>query len=103
MLVDTHSHLYVAAFDDDREAVLDRAREAGVGMIMLPAIDSESHEALFGLARRHPECRPMMGLHPTTVGVNPRWKDELALVEKYLAVPTGGQFKSTNRIVSKEA
>ncbi len=89
-MVDTHSHLYDTAFYVDRAEALDRAREAGVEVIMLPAIDSESHEALFALARENACCKPMMGLHPTSVNDNPYWRDELALVERYLAQPPEG-------------
>lgn len=51
-LTDTHSHLYDEAFDRDREEALARAAAEGVGQLLLPAIDSESHERLFGLCRR---------------------------------------------------
>ena len=72
-LTDTHSHLYAPEFDADREEALARAADAGVERALLPAIDSESHERLFGLCRSHPErCAPMMGLHPTSVNDNPR-------------------------------
>lgn len=90
-LIDTHSHLYDAAFDDDREEALARATAEGVGRLLLPAIDSDSHERLFALCRRHPDrCTPMMGLHPTSVNDNPRWREELALVERYLQQPPQG-------------
>lgn len=91
VMIDTHSHIYAEEFDADREAALMRAAETGVKHLLLPAIDSESHERLFGLCRRHPElCVPMMGLHPTSVNDNPRWREELALVERYLANPPEG-------------
>ena len=90
-LTDTHSHLYDEAFDRDREEALTRAAAEGVGRLLLPAIDSESHERLFGLCRRHPQrCVPMMGLHPTSVNDNPRWREELELVENYLRTPPEG-------------
>ena len=90
-LTDTHSHLYDEAFDADREEALARAAAEGVGRLLLPAIDSESHERLFGLCRSHPQrCVPMMGLHPTSVNDNPRWREELALVEKHLQTPPEG-------------
>ena len=90
-LTDTHSHLYAPEFDADREEALARAADAGVERVLLPAIDSESHERLFGLCRGHPErCVPMIGLHPTSVNDNPRWRDELALVESYLRTPPEG-------------
>ena len=90
-LIDTHSHLYDEAFDPDREEALERAREAGVDRLLLPAIDSTSHERLFELCRRHPDCCiPMMGLHPTSVNDIPDWKRELQLVEHYLEIPPEG-------------
>lgn len=90
-LIDTHAHLYEPEFDPDREELLARARAAGVGRLLLPAIDSGSHGRLFALCRSHPEaCIPMMGLHPTSVNDNPRWREEVALVERYLASPPAG-------------
>jgi len=90
-LIDTHSHLYDEAFDADRSVALARALDAGVGQLLLPAIDSESHEALFALCREAPEqTHPMMGLHPTSINENPRWREELALVEHYLDNPPAG-------------
>lgn len=90
-LIDTHSHLYDEAFDEDREAALERAAACGVERLLLPAIDGGSHGRLFDLCRRHPDrCRPMMGLHPTSVNGNPRWREELATVERLLERPPEG-------------
>ena len=99
-LIDTHSHLYAEEFDADRNEALSRAREAGVERLLLPAIDSESHERLFALASEAPDmCRLMMGLHPTSVNDNPRWREELALVEQYLEnPPEGGRFCAVGEI-----
>lgn len=90
-LIDTHSHLYEPEFDDDRDAAVARAREAGVAALLLPAIDAASDPRLFDLCRNRPEyCFPMMGLHPTSVNDNPAWRDELARVERYLLDPPAG-------------
>ena len=90
-LIDTHSHLYAEEFDADRNEALSRAREAGVERLLLPAIDSESHERLFALASEAPDmCRLMMGLHPTSVNDNPRWREELTMVERYFEQPPLG-------------
>ncbi len=90
-LIDTHSHLYDEAFATDRAEALQRASERGVVRLLLPAIDSESHEALFALCREASEVTtPMMGLHPTSINNNPRWREELALVEQYLDAPPEG-------------
>jgi TatD DNase family protein len=68
MLIDTHAHLYLDAFDPDRDAVLDRARAAGVEAILLPAINAESVHAALALAERYPGvCHPMVGIHPSYV------------------------------------
>ena len=90
-LTDTHSHLYEPEFDADREEALARAFDAGVGLLLLPAIDAASDERLFALCRRHPDrCLPMMGLHPTSVNDNPRWREELARVARCLDNPPEG-------------
>lgn len=90
-LIDTHSHIYEPEFDDDRDAVVSRAMDAGVEAVLLPAIDASSDERLFGLCRQYPEfCLPMMGLHPTSINDNPAWKEQLERVERYLTTPPKG-------------
>ena len=64
-LIDTHAHIYLDRFDEDREAVIERAREAGVEAIVLPAIDVDSiHEAI-ALSRAHEGIWAMAALHPS--------------------------------------
>lgn len=83
MLIDTHTHLYSDKFSQDREAVLSRAREAGVVLTLLPAIDSTSHQAMLDLEAAHPDyCLAMIGLHP--VSVKEDFEAELELVEREL-------------------
>ena len=79
MLTDTHSHIYAEEFDADRDDVVARAEQAGVGLILLPAIDNESYDRQEALAASRPDLfRQMMGLHPTSVGENYRLDLELA-------------------------
>lgn len=86
MYTDSHSHLYLDAFADDREQMMERALEAGVKRIFLPNIDSTSTEAMFALAEQYPHnCFPMLGVHPTSVKEN--YLEELALIEKQLNRP----------------
>ena len=90
-LVDTHSHLYEPEFDADREEALARAVVVGVERLLCPAIESASHGRLFDLCRRHTDrCIPMMGLHPTSVNDNPRWREELDEAERLLQNPPEG-------------
>ncbi len=68
MIIDTHSHIYGPEFDEDRDEVVSRAREAGVDCILLPNINSETVAPMLDLCRHYPGyCFPMMGLHPEDV------------------------------------
>ena len=88
-MIDTHSHIYSEEFDADRKEALERAKMAGVEMLILPDIDSSSRERMLTLAAEHPDlCRAMAGLHPTSVNDNPRWRDEVDMVERMLSNPS---------------
>ena len=52
--VDTHCHLDGEEFRDDLEAVVARAREAGVGAIGIPGIDLASCDTVMAMCRRYP-------------------------------------------------
>lgn len=77
-MIDTHSHIYLKDFAEDRDAMLQRAKEAGIEKIYLPNIDSGSIDDLKSLARQEPICKPMMGLHPGAIKEN--WEEELTTV-----------------------
>jgi TatD DNase family protein len=65
MFTDTHCHLDFNKFDQDREAVLQRALDAGVSRILLPALDWDSSQAVVQLAASHPSLYTAVGFHPT--------------------------------------
>jgi TatD DNase family protein len=67
-LIDSHSHIDAAEFDDDRGAVLERARAAGVTRQIVPAI------ALDGFAKLRDVCRAEAGLYPA-YGLHPMYLD----------------------------
>lgn len=80
-LIDTHSHLYLEHFNDDRAETIERAKVAGISNIILPNIDSTTLDRLLDMAREYKDyCLPAIGLHPTSVKKN--YREELALVEK---------------------
>lgn len=61
--VDSHCHLDFPAFDADREAVLARARTAGVTDLVVPATRAAGWDAILGLAG-HAGVHAVLGLHP---------------------------------------
>lgn len=82
-LIDTHCHIYLDAFDEDRAVMLERAKQQGVSQFYLPAIDSATHEAMVQLGDAYPDmCIPMMGLHPCSVKED--YQKELAIVEAWM-------------------
>lgn len=83
MFIDTHTHLFSPAFDDDRNEVIKRAINAGVEKMLLPNIDVESIPQMYKLVEDFPNnCFPMMGLHPGSVDEN--WESSLEAVRKNL-------------------
>lgn len=78
--VDTHCHLDGEEFRDDLEAVVTRAREAGVAAIGVPGINLDSIESIKDICCRYPNyCYPMLGLHPEDVKAD--WREVLAQIE----------------------
>jgi TatD DNase family protein len=65
MLTDTHCHLDLNKFDQDRESVIQRAREAQLERILIPGLDLESSQAAIRLAESHPTIYAAVGFHPT--------------------------------------
>lgn len=82
-LVDTHTHIYVPKFDQDRAEMIQRAIDDNVQHFFLPNIDRASIPQMLELEAAHPErCHAMMGLHPCSVDQD--YKKTLALMEKWL-------------------
>lgn len=81
-LVDTHTHLYTEEFDNDREAVVERAFRTGVQRLYMPNIDDTTVEAMLDLCEAHEGCYPMIGFHPTSVDAG--WAPRLARVKEWL-------------------
>lgn len=67
MWIDTHCHLDAAEFDADRDAVVARARSAGVVMQVIPAVEAANFGAVRELAQRH-GLAYALGIHPLYVG-----------------------------------
>ncbi|MBT3244515.1 MAG: TatD family hydrolase [Bacteroidetes bacterium] len=82
-LIDTHCHLFLPEFDDDRDEMIQRALSNKVEGFILPNVDSSTTPALTKLCSEYPAMMfPLMGLHPTSVEDD--YKNELAQVELLL-------------------
>jgi TatD DNase family protein len=83
-LVDSHSHIDVEAFDADRDAVLARARDAGVERHVVPGVIAATWPSLRAACDRAPELKPGYGLHPVYLADHrpghldalPRWLED---------------------------
>ena len=75
-LIDTHSHIYLPEFAADQSTMMERAEKEGVAKIILPAIDSTTHDSMLETENAFPGiCASMMGLHPCSV--KPDFREEL--------------------------
>ena len=83
-MIDSHVHLDDPRFDPDRDAVLARARAAGVDAFIVPATTRDSWSRIGDLAECHSQIHPAYGLHPwfmerhrdADLDVLDRWLDE---------------------------
>ena len=84
MIIDSHAHVYLEQFDEDRPEALARAREVGVEKIYMPNIDPGSIDRMLETERTYPDlCRSMMGLHPCSIGKD--FEQDLRVVEGYMS------------------
>ena len=82
--IDTHCHLDGEEFAEDRDSVVQRAQEAGVQKVFVPAIDLKAVPTVLDTCRRYPDyCYPMIGLHPEEVRAD--WRDVLSAMRLQLS------------------
>ena len=86
-LTDTHCHLDFNKFDEDRQAVIQRARDAGITRILIPALDLDSARAALQLAAAQPGIFAAIGFHPTDLE---KWNEASFRNLKSLIMETGG-------------
>lgn len=92
MLVDSHAHLDMAHFDPDRDAVIKRAREAGITSILTLGVDVESSQRAVVLAQQYAQVYAAVGVHPHEArhGTPETYKTLVALARR----------RETNRIIA---
>lgn len=83
-LTDTHAHIYSEEFEHDRDAMMQRAMQAGVTRFFVPSIDSGCTQKMYEVEAQYPQnVFLMMGLHPVYVKPG-TWEKELDFVESEL-------------------
>ncbi len=82
-MIDSHAHIYSDAFDEDRDEVVARAKEAGVDKIILANADMESLPKLLEVCNKYPDtCFGSIGLHPTDIKED--YKEVLAELKSHI-------------------
>ncbi len=66
--IDSHTHLYLPEFDEDRNETISRALSSDVTRMLLPNIDRDSVLPMLRMVGNYPGiCYPMIGIHPTSI------------------------------------
>ena len=93
MLTDTHCHLNLDKFDTDRDAVLRRAVEAGVGKMLVPGLDLESSRSAINLSDSYSNIYAAVGFHPTDIEkMTPGNLEELCKLAEHPKVAAIGEI-----------
>jgi TatD DNase family protein len=81
--IDTHAHVYAEELMPALDIVVKNAISNGIDRILMPAIDSNTLQAMLEVEEKYPDnCVSMMGLHPCYVKEN--YLEELAIVAEWL-------------------
>jgi TatD DNase family protein len=93
ILFDSHCHLDDRSYDNDREAVLKRAAQAGVKAVMVAGITLESCRRAMALADRYAPCYLSVGIHPHDAkACNESVLEELAQLSQHAKVCAWGEI-----------
>lgn len=92
---DIHTHLYWQSYDEDREAVLARAKEAGVERIFVVGTTLEESQKAIELAVQHADIFASVGMHPNEFrhgkSVSKEWFVELTKLSEHPRVVAIGE------------
>ena len=82
MLIDTHCHLDAAEFDADREQVYAAKVDAGVTLLVVPAVERANFATVSSVCREYSGCFPAYGIHP--LYVLRAHEDDLVILREWL-------------------
>ena len=93
MLIDTHTHLDDARFDGDRDAMIERARQAGIEAFVTIGCDLATSRSAVALADQHPDVFASIGVHPHEVKhVEDAWYSEFRRLAQHRKVVAYGEI-----------
>lgn len=81
-IIDTHCHIDLDIFDNDREVIIKNCRNFGIKYIVVPAIESQSWPTLLKITKEYEELYPALGLHP--VFIKKHTIDDITLLDEYV-------------------
>jgi TatD DNase family protein len=83
MLIDTHTHIYLEEFDEDRSQIINNCKDLDINQLLLPNIDFSSLNRLIDTCNNYQGiCSPMVGLHPCSVKSN--FENELNKIKPFI-------------------
>jgi TatD DNase family protein len=87
MLIDSHSHIHTKNFDVDREQVVERAKQAGVGILIEVGFNPEGWEKASALAEKYENIYWTAGIHPHEADV--ATEENLKKMRELKSTPAG--------------
>jgi TatD DNase family protein len=79
MIIDSHVNLHAPQFDEDRDAVIQRARDAGVARMVTICDKVSSFEAVHAIAMAHDDIWCTVGTHPHEAKENPELTPDILI------------------------
>lgn len=84
MLIDTHTHLSDPKFEGEVEAVIERAKEAGVNLMINPSTNLADAHKMQEIVNKYEEVYGMVGIYPGEAGKTQDWKADLAKLKELI-------------------
>ena len=83
MFIDTHTHIYLPDFDEDRKEIISECKNSRVNKLLLPNIDKSSITDIIKICEVYKNiCYPMVGLHPCYV--KDSYEDDLDYLKPFI-------------------
>lgn len=93
MFIDTHAHLFFENFKDDFDAVIERAKNAGIEAIIIPATDLKTSEEVITLIEKYDFLYGTVGVHPhDTKDWTPEWRNRIEALAAHKKIVAIGEI-----------